>query len=105
MPELVGDGEDVVITKHHWGAFYATDLDLKLRRRGIATIILGGISTNLGVESTARAAFDHGYEQIFVSDAMTAHEARDHEHTLRRILPLLGKVRSTRDVVSALTAQ
>jgi nicotinamidase-related amidase len=61
---------DHLITKRQWGAFYGTDLDLQLRRRGLTTILLTGISTNIGVESTARAAFELGYEQIFVEDAM-----------------------------------
>jgi nicotinamidase-related amidase len=53
---------DILITKRQWGAFYGTDLDLQLRRRGIKSVVLGGISTNIGVESTARAAWEHGYE-------------------------------------------
>lgn len=55
---------DHVVTKRQWGAFYATELDQLLRRRGIKTIIMAGIATNYGVESTARAAFDRGYELI-----------------------------------------
>jgi nicotinamidase-related amidase len=45
------------VTKHQWGAFYGTDLDVQLRRRGIQTIVLGGVATNIGVESTARQAW------------------------------------------------
>src|SRR3546814_10758135 len=52
---------DLRITKHQWGAFYGTDLDLQLRRRRIETVVIGGIATNFGVESTARAAHEHGY--------------------------------------------
>lgn len=54
VEELGPKNSDVVITKHQWGAFYGTELDLQLRRRGITTIVLGGISTNMGVESTAQ---------------------------------------------------
>ena len=58
VPELEPEKADVVIAKRQWGAFYGTELDLQLRRRGVGTIVLCGISTNVGVESTARDAFD-----------------------------------------------
>lgn len=61
VPELGPEPGDFVITKRQWGAFYGTELDLQLRRRGIDTIILCGIATNIGVESTARFAFEYGY--------------------------------------------
>ena len=51
---------DFVITKHQWGAFYGTELDLEFRRRGITTMVLRGIATNFGVESTARFAYEYG---------------------------------------------
>ncbi len=60
-PELGPEADDILVTKRNWGAFYGTDLDLHLARRGITTIVLGGIATNMGVESTARAANEHGY--------------------------------------------
>ncbi|HEX3626251.1 MAG TPA: hydrolase [Verrucomicrobiae bacterium] len=93
---------DHVITKRQWGAFYGTDLDLQLRRRKLTTIILTGIATNIGVESTARAAFESGYEQIFVEDAMAALSAAQHEHTVTHIFPRIGRVRSTADVIAAI---
>lgn len=66
------------------------------------TIVLGGISTNIGVEATARVAFESGYEQVFVEDAMAAREADLHVHAVTRIFPTLGRVRSTADVLAAL---
>ena len=64
VPELGPEEGDIVVTKRQWGAFYGTDLDLQLRRRGIATIVLGGIATNYGVESTARDAYERGYALV-----------------------------------------
>lgn len=93
---------DAVVTKHHPGAFYGTDLDLRLRRRGIRTIVLGGISTNIGVEATARAAFEHGYEQLFAEDAMAAREAELHAFPVARTFPTMGRVRSTDEILAAL---
>lgn len=104
VPELERAPTDVVVTKHQPNAFYATDLEVQLARRGIRTIILGGISTNVGVEATARAANERGYEQIFVEDAMAAREADLHEHAVRRFFPTIGRVRSTSDVLAALLA-
>ena len=102
VPELAGHSEDLVVTKRQWGAFYGTELDLQLRRRGIRTIVLCGISTNIGVESTARDAYERAYDQLFVEDAMAARSAAEHEHTLTRIFPRIGRVRRTADVVAAL---
>jgi nicotinamidase-related amidase len=102
MPGLDVQPSDVIVTKRGWGSFYGTDLDLQLRRRGIRTVILGGISTNIGVESTAREAFDHNYQLVLVEDAMTCRRAEEHEHTLRTVYTKIGRIRSTADVLAAL---
>jgi nicotinamidase-related amidase len=93
---------DFIITKHQWGAFYGTELDLELRRRGTATIVLCGISTNIGVESTARFAFEYGYNQIFVEDAMSAMSREEHVCTVTKIFPRIGLVRKTGEIVTDL---
>ncbi len=102
VPELGPEPGDIVITKRQWGAFHGTELDLQLRRRGIDTIVLCGISTNFGVESTARFAFEYGYQQIFVEDASAARSAEEHEHTIKKIFTRLGRVRSTAEVLQLL---
>jgi nicotinamidase-related amidase len=93
---------DVVVTKRQWGAFYGTDLDLQLRRRGITTIVLGGIATNMGVESTARPAHEHGYDIVFAEDATSALTAEDHAFAFTRIFPRIGRVASTEEILRAL---
>jgi nicotinamidase-related amidase len=102
LPELGVQANDIVITKRQWGAFYGTELDLQLRRRGVDTILLAGISTNIGVESTARDAFERGYTQVFVEDAMAARSADEHGHTVATLFPRIGRVRSTDQVLAAL---
>jgi nicotinamidase-related amidase len=94
---------DFIITKHQWGAFYGTELDLELRRRGLTTIVLCGIATNIGVESTARFAFEFGYNQIFVEDAMSALSLEEHTASVTKIFPRLGLVRKTNDILAALS--
>ncbi len=93
---------DFVITKRQWGAFYGTELDLQLRRRRIETIVLCGISTNIGVESTARCAYELGYQQIFVEDAMAARSKDEHEHTLKFIFSRIGRIRKAAEILAAL---
>jgi nicotinamidase-related amidase len=102
VPELAGHPTDLVVTKHQWGAFHGTDLDLQLRRRGVTGIVLGGISTSIGVESTARAAHEHGYHVVTVSDAMTDLHLDAHQNSLRRIFPRLSEVDTTEAVLAAL---
>lgn len=102
VAELGPKPGDLVITKHQWGAFYGTELDLQLRRRGVRTLVLGGISTNFGVESTARDANERGYEQVFVEDAMAGLSPEAHDFAVKNIFPRLGMVRSTEVVLGAL---
>jgi nicotinamidase-related amidase len=104
IPELDRQPGDTVIFKRQWGAFYGTDLDLQLRRRGLTTIVLCGIATEAGVESTARDAYEHGYELVFAADAMTGVSAEAHTNSLERIFPRIGRVRSTEQILAALQA-
>ncbi|TYC49046.1 isochorismatase family protein [Weissella muntiaci] len=97
------DAKNVItVDKHNWGAFYGTDLDVQLRRRGIKTIILTGIATSIGVDTTAREAAQAGYDLILVPDAMTDVNAIAHQSTLDYIFPRLGKVRSLAEVQAAI---
>jgi nicotinamidase-related amidase len=102
VPELGPEPTDFIITKRQWGAFYGTELDLQLRRRGIDTIVLCGIATNIGVESTARFAFEYGYQQIFVEDASASRSKEEHDSTMKTTFTRMGRVRSTADVLAAL---
>ncbi len=102
VPEIANNKNTYTITKRQWGAFYGTDLDLQLRRRGIDTITLCGISTGIGVDTTAREAFQLGYNQIFTEDAMTAITKEEHEYVCKHIFPRIGKIRTSEDVILSL---
>jgi nicotinamidase-related amidase len=102
IPELGPEVTDFIITKRQWGAFYGTELDLQLRRRNIDTIVLCGISTNIGVESTARFAYEYGYQQIFAEDACASRSQTDHDHTMKNIFPMIGRVRKTTEILADL---
>jgi nicotinamidase-related amidase len=102
VPELAKLKNAQVITKRQWGAFYGTDLDLQLRRRGIDTIVLCGISTSIGVDTTAREAYQHNYNQIFVEDAMAARTREEHDYVCQCIFSRIGRIRTTSQVVELL---
>jgi nicotinamidase-related amidase len=102
VPESGYEKGDLLITKRQWGVFYGTELDQQLRRRNIRTILLGGVATNFGVESTARAAHDRGYELIFVQDAMSSLSAELHAFPIQHIFPRMGRVRTIEEVLAAL---
>lgn len=102
VPELGVAAGDLVITKRQWGAFYGTDLDLQLRRRGIRSIVLCGIATNFGVESTARDAWERAYELVFAEDAMSGLVPGAHEFAITTIFPRLGRVMTTDAIIASL---
>ncbi len=102
VPELASVQNAHLITKHQWGAFYGTDLDLQLRRRGIDTIVLCGVSTGVGVDTTAREAYQHGYQQIFAEDAMAASTQEEHDYVCKHIFPRIGRIRTSAEVLRLL---
>lgn len=93
---------DAVVVKRTIGAFQGTGLHELLRARGVETLVLTGIATNLGVESTARVAGDLDYELFFVEDAMSAQTAEEHVASVSLDFPRFGTVCSTADVLQAL---
>ena len=102
VPEIAALGAPIVIKKRNWSAFHGTELDLQLRRRGIKTMILGGIATNFGVESTARDAWQHGYDVIIAEDACSSSGGEGmHAFAIEKILPRLARIRSTNDILAA----
>jgi nicotinamidase-related amidase len=103
-PELEPRASDIRITKQQWGGFHATALDLELRRRGVTQVALCGIATSIGVDSTARDAYEHGYNVTLVVDAMTDLTTEAHEHAIARIFPRLGETGTT-DALLALLQQ
>lgn len=102
VDELAGHPADLVVTKRNWGAFHGTDLDVRLRRRGITQLVLTGVATSVGVESTARAAHEHGYHVTLASDAMTDMDAEAHRHSTEKIFRRLGETGTTEEILTLL---
>ena len=102
VPELEAQAGDYLVTKQRVGAFLGTSLDEYLRQRGVTQVFIAGISTSFGVESTARSAYDLGYNVVFVSDAMTDRDAETHRHSVEKIFPRLGEVETVENVLKAM---
>jgi nicotinamidase-related amidase len=102
VPELEQHPEDHTISKQRWGAFIGTSLDDYLRERGVTQVVLTGVATSIGVESTARSAYDHGCHVVLVVDAMTDLDADAHRHSVEKIFPRLGETAKTDDLLKLL---
>jgi nicotinamidase-related amidase len=102
LPELEKGPGDCLITKFQWGAFEGTPLDQYLRRRGATQVVLTGVATSAGVESTARHAHELGYNVTLAVDAMTDRDADSHRHSVGRIFPKLGETANTADILKLL---
>jgi len=92
---------DIHVVKKQWGAFHGTDLDLQLRRRGVRAVVVGGIATNFGVESTVRAAWEHGYDVVVPEDLCATMSADMHDFAFERIFPRLSRVTKSAEIVFA----
>lgn len=102
IADLDGHDGDIRVTKRNWSAFYGTNLDLHLRRRGVTQIVLAGIATSIGVESTARNAHEHGYHVTVATDAVTDSNADAHQNSIERIFPRLAENGTTAEILAAL---
>ncbi len=89
---------DLIITKRHWGAFHGTELDLQLRRRGVRCIVLGGIASHIGVESTARSAAEHDYELVIPEDLCSSVSTETHAFSFKHIFPRIARVTTSDDI-------
>lgn len=104
VPQLKPLHTEPVVVKRSFDAFYGSELDLELRRHGIDTIVIAGISTNFGVEGTARSAYNMGYDVVFAEDAMGTSKVEMHEGSLKNVFPYIGRVRTVAQIIEAFTA-
>lgn len=103
MPEIVALPAALRLTKRQMSAFFGTELDLQLRRRGCDTLVICGVATNLGVEATVRAAFDLNYSVVIASDACSSVAPGLHEFATEKILPRIARIRQTSEIIEALS--
>jgi nicotinamidase-related amidase len=102
VDELGAQDTDLRVTKHQWGAFHGTELDTQLRRRGVTQIVLAGLTTSRGVDTTAREAYAHNYSVAFAVDAIADRGIEVHENAIERIFPQIGQRASTAEILEVL---
>jgi nicotinamidase-related amidase len=102
LPQLDQQPSDIVVTKRSWGAFATTDLERQLKARGVTQVVVTGVATSVGVEATARQAYEQGFNVTLALDAMTDMREEAHEYSIRNVFPRLGETGSTREIISLL---
>ena len=102
VPELNRQPGDHTVTKRTWGAFTNTDLESYLKNLGVTHVVLAGVATSLGVESTARHARELGFNVTLATDAMTDREPDAHFNSVTRIFPRLGETGTTQEIAALL---
>jgi nicotinamidase-related amidase len=102
VPELNLRPTDYTLTKRTWGAFTNTGLEKHLRDLGVTQVVIAGVSTSSGVESTARHAHENGFHVTLAVDAMTDMNADAHQNSITRIFPRLGETGTTQEIIELL---
>lgn len=103
LPELGQQPGDILVTKRSWGAFATTDLEALLKGRGVTQVVIAGVSTSVGVEATARQAYEQGFHVTLALDAMTDVREEAHAYSIANVFPRLGETGSTQEILSLLT--
>ena len=100
--EVKPEEGDYIVTKHRYSAFVGTDLALVLRSRGIETILVTGVVTNVCVETTARDGFNHDFNVVLVEDCCGAFSPDEHAATLKNISQYFGTVANSKAIMEIL---
>ncbi|HZB90401.1 MAG TPA: isochorismatase family protein [Stellaceae bacterium] len=103
VPQLNRQPQDHVVTKRTWGAFTGTDLESRLKSAGVTQVVVAGVATSFGVESTARHAHELGFNVTLAIDAMTDMSAEAHANSITRTFPRLGETGSTQEIIDLLS--
>lgn len=102
LPELGRQASDIVVTKRTWGAFASTDLENQLCARSVTHVVIAGVATGTGVESTARQAYEAGFNVTLAIDAMTDARPHAHDYSIEHVFPRLGETGSTAAIIDLL---
>lgn len=103
LPDLHQQPSDIVVTKRTWGAFASTDLEARLRSLGVTQVVIAGVATGTGVESTARQAYELGFNVTLATDAMLDSRPDAHDHSVGRVFPRLGETGPTDAIIALLS--
>jgi len=105
IPELDRQPSDIVVTKRTWGAFASTDLENRLKALGVTQVVVTGVATGTGVESTARQAYEHGFNVTLALDAMTDARPEAHDYSIKNVFPKLGESGTVQDIIDLLATR
>lgn len=105
IPELDRQPDDIAVTKRTWGAFASTDLERQLRLRGVTQVVIAGVATGTGVESTARQAYEAGFNVALATDAMSDSRSEAHDYSIANVFPRLGESGSTQAIIDHLATR
>ncbi|MBW7974109.1 isochorismatase family protein [Bradyrhizobium sp. BR 10289] len=105
IPELEQQPGDIIVTKRTWGAFASTDLESQLRSRGVTQVVIAGVATGTGVESTARQAYEAGFNVSLATDAMTDARSEAHDYSITNVFPRLGESGTTQAIIELLATR
>ncbi|GAB3607588.1 isochorismatase family protein [Conyzicola nivalis] len=105
VPQVVPAADEIVVTRRAWSVFAGTGLAARLADIGVTQVVIVGLATSFGVESTARDAYDAGYNVVVAIDAITDMRAEAHENSVLRVFPILGETATTVEIVAVLEAQ
>lgn len=102
IPQLNRQPSDHLVTKRTRGAFTNTDLEQYLKANAVTQVVIVGVATSAGVESTARHAHELGFHVVAVTDAMTDTDADAHHNSVTRIFPKMSETGTTRQLLDLL---
>jgi nicotinamidase-related amidase len=102
IPELHQQPSDIVVTKQTWGAVASTNLEDRLKALGVTQVVITGVATGMGVEATARQAYEHGFNVTLALDAMTDLRPEAHDYSIRNVFPKLGETGTAQDIIDLL---
>jgi nicotinamidase-related amidase len=102
LPQLDQHASDLVATKRSWGAFATTDLERQLKAQGVTQVVVTGVATSVGVEATARQAYEQGFNVTLAIDAMTDVREEAHQYSIRNVFPRVGETGSAKEIISLL---
>lgn len=105
LPELDRRPSDIVVTKRTWGAFASTDLEDRLKARGVTQVVVAGVATSGGVEATARQAYEAGFNVALALDAMTDSRPEAHDYSVRNVFPRLGETGPSARIIELLATR
>ena len=102
IPDLAAAPDDYRVTKYARSAFAGTNLADHLRSRAITQVVLTGVATSSGVESTARSAHDEGFNVTVAVDAMADSRPDDHDYAITHVFPRIGETGTTAQIIELL---